>query len=133
MDRVTKEQRSRNMSAVRGRNNQSTELELLKVLRSSKISGWRRHSKNIPGTPDFVFPKNRMAVFVDGCFWHGCRQHYKLPKSNRKFWANKITRNTQRDREVGRKLRKRGWTVVRIWEHQIKNNSVGALKLVEQL
>ena len=72
------------------------------------------------GKPDFVFPKARVAVFVDGCFWHGCPQHATWPKQNAAFWAEKIGRNQARDRKVTRTLRATGWTVLRIWEHALK-------------
>lgn len=70
--------------------------------------------------PDFVFPRLQVAVFVDGCFWHGCPKHATQPKTNRAFWRKKIARNRQRDREVGRALRRMGWRVVRVWEHGLR-------------
>lgn len=86
------------------------------------ITGWRRDSK-LQGKPDFVFPKPRIAVFVDGCFWHGCPKHGTKPKTNAAFWRKKIARNRERDREVGQALRQRGWRVLRIWEHELKNTN----------
>jgi len=71
------------------------------------------------GKPDFVFPDQRLAVFVDGCFWHGCPLHGTNPATNREFWSEKITRNRQRDREVNRALRALGWRILRIWEHEL--------------
>jgi len=71
------------------------------------------------GRPDFVFPARRLAVFVDGCFWHGCPRHGTMPKGNRSFWRAKITRNRERDREVGAELRRLGWKVLRVWEHEL--------------
>ena len=70
--------------------------------------------------PDFVFPKLRLAVFVDGCFWHGCPRHFTRPKSRQAFWDAKILGNKQRDRLVNRTLRKAGWRVLRIWEHELR-------------
>jgi DNA mismatch endonuclease (patch repair protein) len=114
--------RSEVMSRIRGRGNRNTELRLIEVFRQSGISGWRR---NMPvfGRPDFVFPKQHVAVFVDGCFWHGCDKHYNVPKGNAEFWSRKLQQNRARDRLVNRTLRGRGWTVVRIWEHSLKKNA----------
>jgi DNA mismatch endonuclease (patch repair protein) len=70
--------------------------------------------------PDFVFQKLKTAVFVDGCFWHGCPKHATWPKTRAAFWLEKITGNKARDCRVNRALRKRGWTVVRVWEHELK-------------
>jgi len=114
------------MSRIRGTGNKATELRLLKVFRANGITGWRRGSK-LPGKPDFVFPKLKLAVFVDGCFWHGCPKHGTRPKQNAKFWRDKITGNKARDRRVNRLLRKRGWTVVRIWEHELTRKNISRL------
>jgi len=106
------------MSRIRGRGNKATEIALAKFFRRNQITGWRRHQK-VFGKPDFVFPKLKLAVFVDGCFWHGCPRCYSAPKSNRAFWKNKISRNRERDRLVARTLRRSGWQVIRIWEHDL--------------
>ena len=79
----------------------------------------------LPGRPDFAFPKAKVAVFTDGCFWHGCPRCYTRPKSNRKFWDAKVARNRERDREVSRGLRRKGWRVIRIWEHALKGAAAG--------
>ena len=107
------------MAAVRSRGNKATELILVRLFREAGITGWRRHAR-ILGRPDFVFAKERVAVFVDGCFWHGCKKHCRMPASNQKYWDAKIARNVKRDLETRRELRKRGWRVVRVWEHQLK-------------
>ena len=122
MDKFTKEKRSEIMSLIRGKGNLSTELKLIGLMRERKISGWRRGS-NLPGHPDFVFPRARLAVFVDGCFWHGCPKHCRLPKTNKKFWHTKIDRNKRRDRAVTRKLKSLDWRVMRIWAHALDNKS----------
>jgi DNA mismatch endonuclease (patch repair protein) len=106
------------MSKIRGRGNRDTELALVTMLRQNRLSGWRRH-KAILGRPDFVFIEKRVAVFVDGCFWHGCSQHATLPVNNRSFWLNKLAANRSRDKNVSRSLRREGWDVVRIWEHEL--------------
>jgi DNA mismatch endonuclease (patch repair protein) len=110
------------MSRIRGARNKDTELRLIQVFRANSIRGWRRGSK-LPGKPDFVFPQLRLAVFVDGCFWHGCPKHMTWPKTRAAFWLAKITGNKARDRRVNRALRERGWSVVRIWEHELKKRN----------
>ena len=103
------------MARIPGHRNRSTEMELVKLFRRHKITGWRRNQK-VFGKPDFVFPKLKLAVFVDGCFWHGCPKHGTEPKANRVFWKNKFARNRARDRRVNRALRAHGWRVLRVWE-----------------
>ncbi len=87
----------------------------LPLMREHGITGWRRNAP-VFGKPDFVFRRERVAVFVDGCFWHGCPRHATQPASNAIFWSTKLARNVARDREVGRTLRKAGWEVLRVWE-----------------
>ncbi len=145
-DVFTKAKRSDVMSRIRSRGNKETELALAMLLRADGIVGWRRHlmvrvavegrkskveGKRLSGSrhsslvprltvrPDFVFLKSRTAVFVDGCFWHGCPKHGTQPASNRSFWKRKFARNKDRDRLVSRILRAYGWQVVRIWEHEL--------------
>jgi len=117
-DTFSKRKRSAIMRAVHSSANKSTEERLISIFRVCKITGWRR-GYPLFGTPDFVFPKKRIAIFVDGCFWHGCPKHYRRPKSRQKYWDAKIQRNQQRDRQVTRILRAKGWKVVRIWEHAL--------------
>lgn len=111
----SKKKRSEVMALIRSKGNKVTELGLASLFRSAGISGWRRNQK-VFGKPDFVFRKHHLAVFVDGCFWHGCPRCYRGPDSNRKYWNAKILRNRQRDREVARALRKAGWRLIRVWE-----------------
>jgi len=115
----TKEKRSEVMSRIRSRGNRSTELKLLGIMRTYRVTGWRRGQK-LPGSPDFVFREHRLAVFVDGCFWHGCVKCYSPPATNQEFWNRKYSSNKKHDRIVNRTLRARGWKVLRIWEHQLK-------------
>jgi DNA mismatch endonuclease (patch repair protein) len=117
-DVFTVEKRSLVMSAIRSRGNETTEVRLARLLRENGIKGWRRHSA-LPGRPDFAFPSLRVAVFVDGCFWHGCPVHFRCPNARGDFWREKIGRNRARDRAVNRVLKLRGWTVVRVWEHAL--------------
>src|SRR3972149_1453924 len=119
-DVFTKAKRSEVMSAVRGRGNRSTEWRLRARLISSGISGWKLHPNDIIGKPDFVFPEKRVAIFIDGCFWHGCKKCRTIPATNRAFWLKKIERNRGRDKEVTHTLGRAGWSVLRFWEHEIK-------------
>ena len=92
------------------------ELKLKKLMRKF---GFAYQPKNIFGKPDFADKKDKIAVFIDGCFWHGCKKHYKMPKQNKKYWNEKLKRNIQRDKIVSSRLERDGWKVLRIWEHQI--------------
>ena len=114
-DIFTRAKRSEVMSRIRSRGNRATELRLIALMRAHGITGWRRNAP-LFGKPDFVFRAARLAVFVDGCFWHACPRHATMPRSNRAFWKAKLTRNAARDREVTRALRKAGWRVLRVWE-----------------
>ena len=111
---MSRAKRSDIMRAVRSRGNKDTELALMRAFRQHHITGWRRHQA-VFGKPDFVFPKLRLAVFVDGCFWHGCPRHGTKPRNNAAFWRKKFARNKARDRLVTRTLRQSGWRVLRIW------------------
>jgi DNA mismatch endonuclease, patch repair protein len=119
-DVFTKSKRSAVMARIRSRGNKDTELVLMRLFRRHGISGWRRH-QDVFGRPDFVFRKFKLAVFVDGCFWHGCPRHATQPKNNRLFWRKKFLRNKARDQIVNRTLRRKKWRVVRIWEHDLRN------------
>ena len=121
-DTFSKAKRSAIMAAVRSHGNRLTELRLIEVLRAHKIIGWRRRQR-VFGRPDFVFSHSKLAIFVDGCFWHGCRVHGGKPKHNAAFWVGKITRNQTRDRLVVRTLRQNGWRVLRIWQHELTRNN----------
>jgi DNA mismatch endonuclease (patch repair protein) len=97
------------------------ELTFKKQLRINKIAGFRT-GINMIGKPDFVNAKCKIAVFIDGCFWHKCPVDFRMPKSNKIFWTRKIKSNTARDRKVNKLLREKGWKVVRIWEHEIEKS-----------
>jgi len=132
-DVFTKRKRSEVMARIRGSGNKGTEVALAKLLRVAGITGWRRQQviriddkERRAGTArptnirtDFIFLRQRVAVFVDGCFWHGCPKHCKIPAGNRPFWKKKFAANKSRDRRVNRELRKLGWRVLRIWEHEL--------------
>lgn len=118
------------MARVRGRGNKSTEERLARLFRQAGIKGWRRHLP-LPGTPDFVFPKEHLAIFVDGCFWHGCPKHATFPKTRRQFWLKKFTDNQARDHRVNQALRKSGWRVVRIWEHALTKQGEACIRRIK--
>lgn len=128
MDTVDQATRSRIMASIRSRGNGTTEEPMARALRSIGVSGWRRHRRiRTPWgfvRPDFVFPRERVAVMVQGCFWHCCPKHGSVPKSNRGFWEAKLDGNRRRDRRNGRFLRSSGWDVVTIWEHSVKSDPV---------
>lgn len=122
MDTFSPKKRSWIMSQVKSAGNKSTEEKLASLLREAKITGWRR-SYPIFGKPDFVFPQKKVAVFVDGCFWHGHPEKCRLPLSNQEYWQGKIARNVERDRLVTRTLTKTGWKVIRVWEDKVETHA----------
>lgn len=130
-DVFTKAKRSEVMSRIRGRGNKETEIILTKLLRVYGITGWRRHS-SIFGRPDFSFAKQRVVVFVDGCFWHSCPKHSNMPTNNREFWQRKLAANTARDQLVTKTLRRAGWRVVRIWEHDLTKRSTWCVSRIRR-
>ena len=125
MDTVSPEIRSRVMAKVLSTRNKSTEWRVRAGLVQAGIRGWTMNAADLSGKPDFVFPVQRLVVFVDGCFWHGCKACGKVPSSHRRYWDAKIARNRKRDRAVKSRLQKEGWQVLRIWEHELR--SLGTL------
>ena len=155
-DVFSRKKRSEVMSRIRSRGNKQTEIALAKLLRRHKITGWRRQiqiggraallrgpiiraeRQHRPATfrvrPDFVFRQARLALFVDGCFWHGCPKHETKPKNNRTFWRRKLSANKNRDTLVTRTLRRAGWRVLRIWEHELaRKNETQLLKRIQRV
>ena len=135
MDRLTKAERSAVMSRIRARGNERTELTLARLFRAAGLKGWRRHltlrlkglrretttasdgTRFLPQVrPDFTFPAAKLALFVDGYFWHGCPRCYRSPKTRSRFWRAKVERNQERDHFQTRALRHRGWHVLRVRE-----------------
>jgi DNA mismatch endonuclease (patch repair protein) len=112
--------RSQIMARVRGGENAATELRLITIFKEHGIKGWRRKS-TLFGKPDFVFPLERVALFVDGCFWHGCIIHGAIPKTNVVFWQTKIDKNRIRDKLVGKRLKASKWLVLRLWQHELRD------------
>ena len=123
MDNMTSETRSRIMSKVRSQGNRSTELELIQLFKKNEIKGWRRGVR-LEGKPDFIFSKNHLIVFADGCFWHGHNCRNLKPKDNSEYWAEKIKENKRRDKRVKKELETKGWRVFRIWECDIKKGKL---------
>ena len=107
------------MKAVKSSGNKSTELKLIKLFKELGIKGWRRKFRLL-GNPDFVFPKGHIAVFADGCFWHGHNCRNTKPKDNADYWKRKIQRNKARDKTITKDLQQNGWQVIRVWECEIK-------------
>ena len=122
-DTFSKEQRSSIMKAVKSKGNKSTELKLVQLFKEFGIKGWRRNYKLL-GNPDFVFSRSRVAVFSDGCFWHGHDCRNITPHDNVEYWEKKIERNIARDKLVTKTLKDKGWEVVRIWECEIKKSGL---------
>ena len=116
----TTPERSRAMRAIKGSNNRTTELRFRLALVRSGVRDWKVRPKGVSGNPDFWFERQRVAVFVDGCFWHGCPDCHRVPKSNIDFWVAKIARNKQKDATTTLRLEEDGITVVRFWEHELK-------------
>ena len=130
-DNVTPE-RSRTMSKIRGKHNKTTELCLRMGLVRAGIRGFVLRPGDLPGKPDFFFPRKRLAVFVDGCFWHGCGKCGHLPKTNSKFWKHKIQRNVERDATTVKLLRRQNIHTIRIWEHDLAQNLGNCIERVQR-
>jgi DNA mismatch endonuclease, patch repair protein len=115
------------MSRIRGKDT-TPELQLRRELWTRGVR--YRLTSSLPGRPDIVIPKARLAIFVDGCFWHGCPVHYRSPSTRQDFWERKILKNQERDVKVTRLLEDDGWTVLRLWEHEVGENLVGICRRV---
>jgi len=124
MDHLSADERSALMATVKSKGNKSTETAVASIMRAAGIKGWRRHPKRILGRPDFYFPKAKIALFVDGCFWHACPVCQRnMPATREGFWRNKIEGNRLRDNRIRRALRVRGLHVFRVWEHAVMSGS----------
>jgi len=126
------ESRSRNMRAIRSSGNKTTELRLVALLRENRLHGWRLHPLHVLGKPDLLFRASRVAVFVDGCFWHGCGRCGHIPKTNRAYWAAKIGANISRDTLISRSLRILGFRVVRLRECDLKERPGQCLRRIRR-
>jgi len=123
VDTFSKMERSRIMASIKSRDTKSTEIKFLSLLKKKHITGWRRNYP-LTGKPDFVFPHFKIVVFIDGCFWHGCPNHCRMPASNVNYWETKIDKNKIRDKKITKALKMKGWQVIRIWEHEIKTGKI---------
>jgi DNA mismatch endonuclease (patch repair protein) len=129
-DTRTPDQRSRIMSAVKRRDT-NPEVELRKALYAEGVRGWRCDYKRAPGRPDIAWPARRIAVFVDGAFWHGHPSRHKPGRSG-EYWDKKIQANVARDRRVDSELEEEGWRVLRIWDFEIKKDLDGVVTRVAE-
>lgn len=124
--------RSRLMASIKGRGNRTTELRFIRILREYGLTGWRRHMP-LPGTPDFAFPSARVAIFVNGCFWHACPRCYREPRVNTEFWRQKTSYNRARDKSIRNWLRRYGWSVITVWEHELSREDLVAHRVRRSL
>ncbi|MGD0302732.1 MAG: very short patch repair endonuclease [Bryobacteraceae bacterium] len=124
--------RSRNMRAIRSYGNRSTEVRLRAGLVRQGVRGWRVQSGAF-GAPDFLFCRERIAIFADGCFWHGCPRCGHIPKTNAQYWRQKIAKNRQRDLLVSRTLKRTGYTVIRMWECQVRSDLAGCVRRIRMI
>lgn len=131
-DVFSKEKRSQIMKCVKSSGNKSTEMKLIRFFNDHHITGWRRNY-NVKGHPDFVFLEKRIAIFVDGCFWHGHDCRNTRPSENAEYWAKKRKRNIDHDREVTELFEDRGWVVIRIWECELKKKNSAIIEQKLQL
>lgn len=130
-DVLTREQRSYNMSMIKG-GDTKPEVVLRSFLSDKGIRGYRLHYKLI-GKPDIVFSKRRIAIFIDGCFWHKCPKCFIKPETNKSFWNKKIRLNKKRDNIVTKELKDKDWKVIRIWEHEIRNEKIIKRKILDKI
>lgn len=127
------ESRSNNMRAIKSRGNRTTERRLRGLLARERVRGWTLKTPAAIGSPDFVFLRARVAVFVDGCFWHGCPRCGHVPKTNSAYWIAKIARNQRRDRRIRRAAHTAGYKVVRIWECALKREPALCVERISRI
>ena len=129
-EKITKRKRSEIMRTIKSK---GTEME--RVLRKELSKRGYKFGINVSklaGKPDLVFKKKRLVIFLDSCFWHGCKKHCRMPEANRAYWKAKIGNNKKRDREVNKIYKRMGWKVLRFWEHQIKKSPEGVVKVIKK-
>lgn len=132
MDNMSVAHRSYTMSRIRSKGNTTTELRLAALLREAQITGWRRQARLL-GRPDFAFLRRRVLVFVDGCFWHGCSSCRKSSQNASDYWTTKLAGTVARDRRNTRALRADGWSVIRIWEHELRADPARSIARIRRL
>lgn len=121
-DKLSQAERSALMAKVRSTGNRSTEVRVEMALIDAGLTGWEKHPQ-LPGKPDFYFPGQALVVFVDGCFWHGCPRHVRFPQARAEYWQSKIERTRRRDNRLRRQLRRSGFHVMRVWEHDLEGGA----------
>ena len=132
VDKFSKETRSRIMSKIRATNTKP-EIKIRKILYKSGHKGYRLNYKKAPGKPDICYVGKKVAIFIDGCFWHGCPKCYKKPASNKKYWDEKIKTNKKRDRKVNSALKKGNWTILRFWECEVNKETENIFTKLEKV
>ncbi len=126
-DVLNKTQRSKVMRAIKGRNT-AFEMAFRSHLRRAGLR--YRLLNRLPGRPDLIFPAARLAVFLDSCFWHGCRWHCRMPKSNVAYWRKKIAGNRRRDKMVTAEYKELRWKILRLWEHAVKRDPLSCVRRI---
>lgn len=130
-DNLTPEDRLKTMRAVKGKGTR-LERRLSSILAGMRVKGWRKNVSDILGKPDIVFHAERLIIFIDGCFWHGCPIcNRKLPETNKEYWERKIQRNVERAKIHNQKLAEDGWKVIRIWEHELRDPDARARIIID--
>ena len=129
-DRITKEQRSQVMKSIKGQS--LLENEVSKKLWHKGVR-FRKNVRSLFGNPDISIKKYKIVIFIDSCFWHACPIHGNTPKSNTDFWKDKLKRNKERDLEVSAYYNDKGWSVIRIWEHELKDDFDGVIEKLIQV
>ena len=131
VDTISKSARSRVMRSIRSRGTKPEVLIRLALIRS-RLKGWRMNILGLPGKPDFIFGDKKLAVFIDGCFWHGCKKCYRGPKSNKLYWASKLRLNKARDIRNAKMLLSLGWNTLRLWEHEVRGDINGCIESIRR-
>jgi len=127
-DTVSKNKRSEIMSKVKSKDSK-IEIEFRTVIWKAGFR-YRKNPKGYFGKPDLVFKKHKTVIFIDSCFWHGCKKHCRIPATNKKYWINKIERNKERDKEVNKYYKKSDWKIIRVWEHEIEKDLKRVIKKI---
>ncbi|PKH10676.1 MULTISPECIES: very short patch repair endonuclease [Planomicrobium] len=128
-EKITKEQRSKNMSAIRSISKLEDKISKALWNRGLRL---RRNVVSLYGKPDFALKKYKVVIFIDSCFWHSCPEHGNKPKNNSEFWEKKLNRNVERDKEVTDYYINHGWNILRVWEHEFKFNFEDAITKIEK-
>lgn len=124
--------RSENMRRIRSTGNSTTERRLVALLSSTSLRGWESHPTDVPHSPDVLFRSRRLAIFVDGCFWHSCPRCGHMPRSNVAYWRAKLTRNRLRDLRARRHLNRLGYSVIRLWECRLRDEPQNCMSRISR-